>query len=133
MFIDDLIARYENKEEFFTITLPDGEELKFRFVSDYSELQTLQSGAVAFCKKMQKGEAVLPDWKPFLTDNVDTLTAVYVLAYTIEDKKLTEFDLLRLAKKAGPIFQYILNQYNLKETEHIVRSEIKEIEDAKND
>lgn len=133
MFIDELISRYEVKEDFFEVSLPDGETLKFRHVKDYAELKVLHEGAIAFATKMAKGEGVLPAWKEYTTDSRDTLIAVYVLAYTIQEPKLEQIDLLRLAKKAGVIFQYILNEYNRKETEHYVKRDVAEVEEAKND
>jgi len=133
MFIDELIKRYEVKEESFTVTLPDGEELKFRHITDYDELKQMHDGAAAFCSRMSKGEGLLPEMKEYATDCTDTLAAVYVLAHTIVDPKLTQLDLLRLARKAGVIFNYILNEYNRKETAHYIKREVAEVEELKND
>lgn len=133
MIIDDLITRYSAKEEFFTVTLPDGEELKFRYLTDYADIKRIQDGAVEFTRRIQKGEGILPDWKEYITDNMDTLATVYILSQTIVSPELSQLDLLKLAKKAGYIYSYIVNQYNAKETQHIVKHELAVVEDLKND
>lgn len=133
MFIEELITRYAAKEERFTVKLPDGEELTFRYLTDYADIKTVQDGAVEFVRKMQKGEGVLPEWKEYLTDNMDTLTTVFILAATIEEPKLTQLDFLKLAKKAGYIYQFIVSQYNFKETQHIIKRDLETVEELKND
>lgn len=134
MIIDDLITRYAAKDEFFTVTLPDGEELKFRHLRDYAEIKKVQEEAAKFASDMMKEEkAKLPAFRDIYTDNVDTLTSVAVLASTIEEPKISNLELLKLAKKAGLLFQFIVNQYNIKETQHIVRQDLEKVDDLKND
>lgn len=133
MFVDNLITRYAATDGSFAVKLPDGEELRFRYLTDYADIKQIQDGAVDFARKMQKGEGILPEWKEYVTDNLDTLTTVYVLAATIEEPKLTQLDFLKLAKKAGYIYSFIVNQYNAKETQHLIKRDLETVEELKND
>ncbi len=134
MFVDDLITRYAPKNETFTVTLFDGEELKFKYVFDYTDIKKLQTGAADFATRMvEKKIPLTGDMKEYWTDNIEVLTTAYVMAGTIQEPKISELEFLKLAKKAGVMFQYIANQYNYNETKAIVQNELAEVEAQKKD
>ena len=134
MFVDDLITRYAPTDEFFEVTLFDGEVLKFRHIRDYADIKAMQDGAADFGVRMSNKQIpLIGDMNEYWTDNADTLATAYIMSKTIVEPQVSELEFMKLAMKAGSLYQFIVNQYNYNESKAIIKREIKEVDDAKKD
>jgi hypothetical protein len=135
MIIEELIETYAPKQAEFEVTLPKGEKLTFRAVTDYAELSRLKAGAAKFAKmcRSNRCNADLKKQLPSEEDGDETILVSFVLSATIVEPKLTQKDFLTLAKSACYAFNTIVDQWNLGQTNIQIEDEAEYIEDLKND
>lgn len=129
--IDQLITDYAAPDPEFTLTLPKGETLKFRAVSDYSELQKLKQGAQKFAALALDAKRS-PQWKEIRPGNETAALAVFFIAETIIEPAWTQKDVLTLAKRAGWLVEYIFSEINKRQTALVQQTEEAELGELKN-
>lgn len=125
--IDKLIDGYSAPEQEFTVKLPRGEEFRFRAITDYSELQKLKTEAQEFAD-MALDEKRSPQWKSIRPGNRESALAVFFIAACLLEPKLTRGDLLKLAKRAGWLVEYLFNDLNTRQMKHVSDTEAKQLD-----
>lgn len=129
--IDGLIKSYSAPEREFTVTLPQGEQFKFRAISDYSELQKLKAAAARFAEEALD-EKKTPMWKSIRPGNKEAALACFFIQETLLEPKLTQADVMKLAKHAGWLVEHLFSEINARQMQHVVTSEETELEDLGN-
>lgn len=112
----------------FTVTLPGGEELTFKAVASLEELNAIKAGVTEFVKMMESG-SMPPSWAEFATKDIDALAAVYAVSHMSVEPKLSQFDCLKLAAKAGTVLDYIRREVDA----HQFRKDILDFEEKKSE
>lgn len=103
-----LQERYAAKGDQFTLTLPYGEAFTFRAVSDYVDLKALKASAKAFVEAIQKGPQP-PEWAGLYIGDPELLHSVFMISELSLDPKLSQLDVLRLARHAVFVFEFFKN------------------------
>lgn len=130
--VDSLIKSYvPTDSETFDVVLPRGEKLTFRAVRDYSEIRKLATEGAKWFKAAQKNPS--PQIKKVLTEDEGTATQAFMMATTSVEPKLTEHDVLKLAKEAGWLFLEIVKQYDEKQANRAAMVEAEVLEDLGED
>ncbi|RYZ93557.1 MAG: hypothetical protein EOP06_00515 [Proteobacteria bacterium] len=129
--IDGLISDYSAPEKEFTVTLAKGEVLKFRAVTDFTELQRIKKGAADNLKTIKEGR--LPAYKDYVDVDAQTVAVCYTISKTIIEPKWSFPDCLKLAKNAGFLVELIFNEVNRKQISLLNQADDEHIEDLKND
>jgi hypothetical protein len=131
----DLLAAYgvqEDEETTFEITLPKGEKLKAKALTDASQIMNIE----AFARQMQKlcKMGGTQELAPFLPASPEIIRfCVYAEACLIEPNKMTFAEALKLAKHCGFLMVQIGNELTIKVKNLLTEAELAKIEDAKND
>lgn len=130
--IDNLVERYGAKQTEYVVTLPGGEAFRFRAIQSCDELYQLGKGSQKFIRLVR--EKCPEDWAPFIPKLDEVLTAIYGLYATCletGDRELTQFGLLKLAAKAGFLFNHLRSEWEAKLG--IPAIEADTLDEAKND
>ncbi|MBN9504004.1 MAG: hypothetical protein BGO01_03650 [Armatimonadetes bacterium 55-13] len=124
MDIQSLIDSYGPSSETFEVTLPQGEKLEFRTLSDYSELQSLKRRAEGFSKMVRGvGKAVATkEYAPYKKMDDETLRHVYFIHYSLKSPKWSQADLLKLATKAGWLVELIMTELQIRQNQYTERA-----------
>jgi hypothetical protein len=126
--IDTLISSYTPvRDGNFSITLPQGEVLTFKAVNDYSEIRKLATDGAKFWKTLNS-ERCTPQLKAVKPADEGTAVQAFMLASTSIEPKLTQHDVLRIAKEAGWLFLEIVRQYDAVQAMKTAEVETEELE-----
>lgn len=133
-FIDKLLDNYGAKETEFTITLPQGEELKFRNLTDYVEIKALYTKARKFAKAHLAGryggnKAV----EEHATKDEDLAVIACIIADLSLEPKLKVEDVLRLSKQAALVVSHIGSAITNRLTLEGAKTETEELDDLGED
>lgn len=133
--VDKLIDKYAPAEGEFTVTLPKGDEFRFKAVVSYEQILELGKGANEFLRKV-RAEKPLKAFEPlipFLPADDQTIRDIYMLNATNTDKQLSQLALFKLAQKAGCVYALILAAWNNHQMVRRNEAEDAAIDDLKKD
>lgn len=127
--IDEIVGSYGEPDgpQEFSITLPKGEVFTFRSVRDYSEIRKLALDGQKLAKAFKKG-LVTPQLKAVAPSDDSVAAQAFMLAETSIEPKLTQYDVLRIAKGAGWLFAEIVRQYDAAQSKFASDTEVEETE-----
>ena len=98
--VDQLLQDYKKEAE-FTVTLPKGEALKFKNVTDFVEYKKLTTRARQFAKAHVAGRhGKDPDVKTFATTDEELALTAFLVSELSIDPKFTVGDILKLSRQA---------------------------------
>lgn len=130
-FLDALLAETELKDKTFDVVLHGGRTLTFKVISDYNELQRLKRQAEMFAKSSKK-KGLIPDpYREFWIDDSEALAMCKVLASTIIEPKLGDYEFMKLAFLRPLMFEHIKTEYNAGHAIKEIEAEAEESEAAK--
>lgn len=129
--IDNLIQQYSAPEKEFVVTLPQGEEFRFRAISDYSELQKLKAAAARFAEDALD-EKKTPMWSSIRPGNKEAALACFFIQETLLEPKLTQADVMKLARHAGWLVEHLFSEINSRQMQQVVSAEEAQLEDLGN-
>lgn len=131
--VDSLISSYTtSSDSTFTVTLPKGDKLTFRAVRDYSEIRKLATEGAKFWKTLNSPRCT-PQLKAVIPADEGTAVQAFMIAQTSVEPKLTQHDVLRLAKEAGWLFLEIVRQYDQAQALRAAEVEAEELEELGED
>jgi hypothetical protein len=104
--LPNLIDQYKAPDE-FDVTLPAGEVFKFRAITSHSELVQFRKNTAMFVKSATS-KLVPEEWKPYTPIPAETAQIVYMVAELSVEPKLTQLDVLQIAKH----LPFILETFN---------------------
>lgn len=105
-FVRGLIEKYAPDAPDFEIESPWGDKMRFRVVTDLTEINAMKRGARQFAE-MVSGKRCPVEWHPYVTHDIEVLGAAYALAELSVDPKITKLEALMLAKEAGPVVSFL--------------------------
>jgi len=132
-FLDGLLAETEIKEETFDVVLHGGRILKFKVISNYNQLQQLKRQAEMFAKAAKKKGLIPEEYKDFWVNDAEALAMCKVLASTIVEPQLGDYEFMKLAYLRPLMFEHIKNEYNAGHAIKELEAEEEGIEEAKKD
>ena len=110
--VEGLLRTYSPPEEHFTVTLPDGEGIKFRALRRYSELKNFEELAARWFLSLPKpgsAEAASHPWAEHLPKNTAEAVAAYTISELSVEPRLEHLHALKLL--AAPwLIEAILQQ-----------------------
>jgi len=130
-FLDSLLAETELKDTTFGVVLHGGRTLTFKVISDYNELQRLKKQAETFAKSSKKKGLVPDAYREFWIDDSEALAMCKVLASTIIEPKLGDYEFMKLAFLRPLMFEHIKTEYNAGHAIKEIEAEAEESEAAK--
>lgn len=111
--LDDLLDSRHEPPKRIDVALPNGEALAFEILTSYAEISQMRTAAQEFVEKFvgPNGEAKLVplEWQPYFKPHRETLKWVYMLERLVVEKQ-TQLSWLKLAAKAGYLFENIRDQ-----------------------
>lgn len=133
-FVDKLLDNYGGKETEFSVMLPQGEELRFRNLTDYVEIKALHKKARKFAKAHLAGrfggnKAV----EEHATKDEDLAVMASIIADLSIEPKLTVADVLKLSRHAALIVTHIGAAITERLTLESAQSETEELDDLGED
>lgn len=134
--LQSLLSDYAPASQTFDVTLPHGETIPFKRLYDSVAMAELQREATQWAKSMmpKKGKppALLPGWEAVYTADAELLAKVYcVTKLAVHPDFQDQLGVLKLARKAGPIFQSIVHQIDLASVNLIAQNEVETVEAEK--
>jgi hypothetical protein len=130
-FLDDLLAETEIKEETFDVVLHGGRVLKFKVINNYNQLQQLKKQAELFAKAAKKKGLIPEEYKDFWVNDAEALAMCKVLASTIVEPQLGDYEFMKLAYLRPLMFEHIKNEYNAGHAVKEIERDIEEQDAAK--
>lgn len=113
-FVRGLIEKYAPQEPDFEIESPWGDKMRFRVVTDLTEINAMKRGARQFAEMVTGGHCP-EEWKPYCTTDLDVIGAAYALSELSVEPKITKLDALMLAKEAGPVVSFLQQAIDAKQ------------------
>lgn len=96
---DDILKKYQPDGETITVTLPHGEQLKFRAIQSFGELQQTKLKAAEYWEKQKKFPVELVKKKNLTpVETAEDAYAVYVLMNYSVEPKFSEEDAKKLTR-----------------------------------
>lgn len=129
--IDKLELKFKPTDEFFTVKLPDGDEIVFKHIRDLSERKAMRQFVGAFADRIES-KNVHPDLRQYLPIDRDIAESLGVICYLSHEPKFSEKDVLRL-HRMPLICDLLAYQVQSHMIDSLISSDIEEIEKEKKD
>lgn len=136
--IDDIIEEFAPEHTEFVCSVL-GQPIRFRVISGGKELKEIKAGGKMFAEtvlgalKDPPTKAVPEEWKPFLTDDIETLGWVNTMAVTCLEEGASHLDFLKLQKRIPVMFDSLKSEIAEKQLRLKEANDVKEIGELKND
>lgn len=139
--LDKIEEEYAPKTDTFDVVILIGGErvaIPFRRILDGAEMDELQKGAIQWARSLLplkgKPKPMSPELRQWFVKNPEVLAKVYIVTrLAMHDDFKTEWKVMKLYRKAWPVFQSVVNQIDLAATNQIGVSEADEVEAEKKD
>lgn len=131
---DKLLESYGAKDAEFTVVLPQGEELRFKNVTDYVEVKALSQRGRKFAKAHLAGRfGGNKDVEANATKDEDLATLSLIISELSIEPKFTVADVLKLSKRAAPLLSLISQAITGRLTLEAAVSETEELDELGED
>lgn len=131
--VEQLLRDYSSSTPEIEVVLPKGEVFKFRAIGTFEELQKVKSDALRFHKTLQNDKLCSAKLKEVRSKDQYTNVAVFLLASSIIEPKLTQHDFLTMAKKAPFLLEFLINEVNAKQTKYVEEADEEYLDELKNE
>lgn len=109
--VESLLDKYGAPDGPVVVTLPEGEELRFRAITSYSDLNEFLKLAKSWCEGVRI--ACAPEMKVLLPNDDATLHAAFTISELSIEPKFSQLDALKLCQ-AGWLVAEIMAQLDAK-------------------
>jgi len=104
-----IIDRYRLSDETFKVTLPKGEELEFKTLTDYEDISRINRAGREFARSHLAGN-IPPALKDVATKDEDIAFCCHVIAALSVNPKFDVGDVLQMKSCWGTMFERLVTQ-----------------------